>query len=317
MLRSDRQFHRLLDIPPANCEKDLVEAMHLDPIRVGFISHNSKFFYRKYTIKKRSGGLRVIEAPNKELKAIQTWILRNILDRLHCSPNATAYIKGHTLVSNVEPHRFNRYFLCVDIENYFPSIGIGKVVKFFELLGYPSKVAFFLSLLCTTDSHLPQGAVTSPSLSNLTSSPMDRRIVGLSSRRNIVYSRYADDMTFSSNNPNYLPKLLRPLGRILLSEGFRLNLDKIRFLGPDVSCRITGLTKDSSTPQFSIGTRKKRQMRSLMYHAFADEVFDPLYPSIESLEGWLSYLRSVDMNSYASMRKYWLSLKNRYGDGSK
>ena len=192
---------RLMSLPVFSDEKELAEVMHVDFRLIRKFCGGQKYFYRRYTIPKSNGKRREILQPCKDLKALQSWILRNILDRLAPTPYATAYVKDKNLLHNVSPHSANRYFLCLDLEDFFPSISDGRVANIFRLIGYSWRAAFFLSALCTCDGGLPQGAVTSPALSNLVAAKLDRRIAGFTSRRNIVYTRYADDITLSSNNP--------------------------------------------------------------------------------------------------------------------
>lgn len=203
------------------------------------------------------GGFREIRQPRKDLKAIQAWILRNILDKLAPSPYATAYIKNKNISGNISPHVHNRYFICLDMDDFFPSISIRRVEKVYSLIGYSKKSAYVLARLCTCSNSLPQGAVTSPALSNLIAAKFDRRIAGYTSRRNITYTRYADDITLSSNNPVILCKSLPRIIKIIKSEHFEPNMNKLRVLGPKKRCLITGLVKNSSESKFGIGKRRR------------------------------------------------------------
>lgn len=294
-----------MNLPAFSDKEELAAAIHIDVSFVELFSRFSYRYYKRFQIKKSNGALREIRQPRKDLKAIQAWILRNILDKLTQSVNATAYIKGKGLVANVEPHSSNRFFLCLDLEDFFPSISIRRVKKLFSLIGYADGIAMTLAQICTCDGGLPQGAVTSPSLSNLIASKLDRRLSGYCSRRNITYTRYADDLTFSSNNPMALSKGTEKLLDIIKAERFKLNADKFRMLGPRRQCRITGLIKNSSAPKFSIGRGKKRRMRAIMHHLIKGAAPDKQYPTRASIEGWLSFLKSVDSEGFAQMSVYW------------
>ncbi len=283
--------------------------MHLDVDRLRTLSRNDSRHYKRYPIFKKSGGYRIIEQPTRELKAVQAWILRNILDKLHPSSNATAYIKGVNLLRNVIPHSANRYFLCLDIKDFFTSIPYFEVCKIFLLIGYSGKVSSFLSKLCTTRGHLPQGGVTSPALSNLTTTKLDRRIQGLCSRSNVTFTRYADDLTMASNHPEVLKGLIPTALKVLRSEGFEHNQNKLRLLGPNNSCKVTGLLKNSSEPKFGIGNKKKKRMRCIMHRLVIKGLVDETYPTESSIEGWLNFVKGVDRPSYDSMKQYWERLK--------
>lgn len=299
-----------MNLPVFSNEKELASLMHVDPGRIGLLSKFSHRYYKRYEIPKSNGGLREIRQPRKDLKGIQAWILRNILDKLNPSPYATAYIKKRNILGNVSPHCINRYFICLDLEDFFPSISIRRVTKVFFLIGYSKKAASILAMLCTCSGSLPQGAVTSPSLSNLIAAKLDRRIVGYASRRNIIYTRYADDITLSSNNPIMLCLSLPIVIKIINSEHFKSNMNKLRVLGPRRRCSITGLVKNNSESKFGIGKKKKRQMRAVMHHFLFCKTKDSKYSSEESIIGWLNYLKSVDKESYGQMDSYWNRLKN-------
>jgi len=301
---------RLLGLPVFDSIADLAKLIHIDRGRLNVLIRYSKRFYKNYTIPKRTGGHRKISQPSKELKAIQAWILRNILDKLIPSEHATAYIRGKKLIDNLSPHIGNRYFLSVDIEDFFPSIPRWRVERVFELLGYSKQAVMILANLCTYFGGLAQGAVTSPALSNLAALKLDRRLAGLTSRRNIVFTRYSDDMTFSTNNRIVLYRTLPTILRIIQSEDFEPNEPKIRFLGPRTQCRITGLVKNSSEPRWGIGRYKKLRMRAIMHNMINNKMHDHDYPDENSINGWLNFLKGVDEKGYLQMEKYWQRLKN-------
>lgn len=302
---------RLMGLPVFNNAQELADLIHIEASLLREIRSHSHRYYRKYTIKKRDGGRRPIRQPSKTLKGIQAWILWHILDKLTPSPYATAYIRGRRLLSNVTPHRNNRYFVCMDIEDFFPSISRNRITTLFELLGYSRKVAMLLSGLCTCSRNLPEGAVTSPALSNLAVAKLDRRLAGYTSRRNVTYTRYSDDLTFSSNNYVVLSKSIAMCLQIVRSEHFRPH--KVRAFGPRQRCLITGLVKNSSASQFGIGTRKKREMRAIMLRLVRGKKVDAKYSTQESIEGWLSYVKSVDQISYDQMNRYWSKICNERG----
>jgi len=303
---------RLIGLPVFEWVDELADLIHVDPKRLRVLRQIPERFYKRYQIPKKSGGYRDIAQPSAELKAVQAWILRNILDKLRPSDFATAYVAGKHLSDNVSPHAGNRYFISLDIEEFFPSVNRWRVKNIFELAGYPPKTAEMLTSLCKYFDGLPQGGVTSPSLSNLVALRLDRRLAGLCARSNIVFTRYADDMTFSSNNRVVLSKALRCIILIIESERFAVNHSKTRVLGPRTQCRITGLVKDASEPRFGIGRKKKTKMRGLMYNALAKNTFYSQYSSVESFEGWLSFLKGVDQKSFSQMSGYWRRLQEKY-----
>lgn len=311
-MKNSTERLRLLNLPVFSNVTELANLIHVHPKRLSVLSKSSARFYKKYTIPKRSGGDRQIRQPSKEMKGIQAWILRNILDKLASSEHATAFIRGKGLSYNVIPHSNNRYFACLDIEDFYPSINFHRVKSLFEIIGYFGSAQTVLADLCTCDIGLPQGGITSPSISNLIASRLDRRISGYTSRRNITYTRYADDMTFSSNNRAVLNKSIKTINAIIESEHFIPHPDKYRVMGPRIHCHVTSLVKSSSEPVFGIGKKKKRNMRRIMHHLVTGQSIDDKYSTGRSIDGWLSFVKSVDAPSNEQMYIYWEKLKKKY-----
>jgi RNA-directed DNA polymerase len=306
------QLLRLMNLPVFNSITELARLIHVDEESVIKYSEEYRRGYYSFEIPKANGKSRRIDAPSRELKAIQAWILRNILDKLTPSPYSTAFTPRKNLLSNVLPHQNNRYFVCLDLHNFFWFVSSNRIARMFELVGYDEDAAWTLSKLCTYYDRLPQGGVTSPALSNLAAAKLDRRIAGFTSRRNITYTRYADDITLSSNNPKILCKALPKILSIIRNEHFSPNLEKLRVLGPRKQCAITGLIKNSSQPRFGVGRRKKRQVRAMMHHLISGKPVVGPYQTEESVKGWLSFVKGVDKNSFDQMQRYWSRLERKY-----
>lgn len=160
--------------------------------------------YHTFQIPKRSGGLRTICAPSEELKQIQRTILHRLLKRLPSHPAATGFEEGRSIASNASVHVGSEVILRMDIQNFFESIRADRVRSFFYGIGWGQEVADLLIRLCTYNSSLPQGAPTSPRLSNLVNYELDARLDGWARRIGAVYTRYADDITFSFHNLNQM-----------------------------------------------------------------------------------------------------------------
>lgn len=249
---------------------------------------NKEYYTKK--IPKKSSGFRTIEAPSVRVKGIQAWILRNILDKVVSSPYSTAYKKGCSIVNNINPHQDGLFFLSFDLKDFFPSIQERRIVGIFSALGYSRGISVFLGHLCTYKGHLPQGAVTSPSLSNMVTYTLDLRLGGYAGKKKFAYTRYADDITFSSGNRNVLSSSRRYIEKIIKAEGFRINEEKTHFSGPGTRCLVTGLVKNNSGPGFSVGKRKKNHMKSVAFNLIVNNrVIDEKYPNLESVRCWIRY----------------------------
>lgn len=196
--------------------------------------------YRVFEIKKKNGKPRKIESPRTYLKVIQWWILDNILSRVAISDHAFGFAKDRNPYKNAKCHLGMNHILNVDIEDFFPSIKKSTVEQVFIELGYPKDVSEQFADLCCFEDRLPQGAPTSPALANLVCIRLDTVFAEFSARNNLNYSRYADDLTFSSIN-FISDKILIEIKSIITGFGFKLNKSKTRFSGRGNQMEVTGI----------------------------------------------------------------------------
>lgn len=300
-----------LDLPVIDSLASLADEIHLSKNLIASLVERTPYFYREFTVKKKSGGTRTIAAPSRELKAVQAWILRRILDRVTVTESATAFRTQKSVADNAAPHVGNNYVLRMDLVDFFGSIPSNKIYTVFSTLGYNTRVSRIFANLCTYEGYLPQGAVTSPSLSNIVCIRMDRRIVGYTSTRNISYTRYADDMTFSSTNLGRLIGAEKLVRIISSDEGYTINESKTRLMGPGARRVITGLVL--SGDGFGLGRQKERTLRAKIHQLINADPSDPDYDAkISHLVGWFAYLRTVDRQRLDRLQRYVssLALKN-------
>lgn len=217
--------------------------------------------YRVFYIPKKSGGFRKIEAPSQELELIQRWIKSNILEKFNVSDSATGFKKGTSIVDNAACHCNKRYVLNMDIQNFFPSIGYSKVFKLFNYIGYNKEVCHLLTQLCTNGSNvLPQGAPTSPIISNLVNIKLDARLSAFAKTIGGEYTRYADDITISSNRNLY--RYIDVVKAIINDEGYIVNDKKTRINASGQKQEVTGLTVNK---KLSVNRRIKRELNNAIY----------------------------------------------------
>ena len=255
--------------------------------------------YKKFKIKKRSGGKRTIACPQNTLMAIQKTIYNRILLQVNIHPAATGFRKGLSIVNNVKLHLGKDDIIKTDLVNFFGTIHQERVVKAFENMGYPSKYAAILADLCCLYGCLPQGAPTSPALSNIISYEMDRKLTFLSHKYRLAYTRYADDITFSGNDAN--PDFILPeIKRIVNEEGFSLNQKKTRYINKNKRKLITGISI-SSGKKLTIPKVKKREIRKNVYFVLTKGLAehqkfinstDPVY--LKRLLCYLSFWKMVE-----------------------
>jgi len=211
--------------------------------------------------KKKDGGLRFILAPSRPLKARQRWILKNILHNRQISSYAHGFCPGRSIVTNATLHIKYKYTICADIKDFFPTIKVEQVETVFQDLGYSSSASKKLASLCCHNGILPQGAPTSPCLSNIIFKKLDARIAEWADLCHATYTRYADDITISANED--ISHLISILHQELLSDGYSLNISKIRYFDPNQPKRITGLIVQDAV---HVPKHFKRKLRQEIYY---------------------------------------------------
>lgn len=202
------------------------------------------YFYRTFRILKRNGNQRTLQEPLPSLKEIQDWILVNLLYEIPINRFAKAYIPNRNLIDNVKYHRNKQVVVSLDIQDFFSSISRNSIENIFLRIGYSSNISNLISKLCTLNDSLPQGASTSPYLSNIFLNDFDIIVSTFARLNNIRYTRYADDLTFSGdieNTASLIDFIEFELARLQL----RLNKDKVKVMGQNVRQLVTGIVVNS------------------------------------------------------------------------
>lgn len=242
-------------------------------------------FYRHFTIPKSNGNTRNIDEPLPDLKFVQSWILKNILEKCAISDYAKAYVKGRTLKHNARFHKAQPVLVTMDIKDFFPSVSIKSVTTIFENMGYFNKLSCFLAHLCCFKNVIPQGAPTSPYLSNLRMISLDDKISNYTSARKIRYTRYADDLTFSGAfNPHYL---IRDINNLVFEEGFSINSEKTRVARNNSRQEVTGIVVNS---HMQVSKEKRKQIRQQVYYIKHFGIDSHLEYINENRANYLNYL---------------------------
>lgn len=218
------------------------------------------YFYRDFYIKKRNGKLRAISEPLPSLKDIQIWILQNILEKVKVSPFAKAYKKNTSIIENVRFHKKQSQLLTIDLKDFFTSIKVHSVEDIFKSLGYSNIISNLLAKLCTRDGYLPQGAPTSPYISNIYFKKIDDLISKYCLQNNIKYTRYADDLSFSGEfNEKEMTNFVI---NSVKDFGLEVNYEKITHMKPNQRQTVTGIVVNEK-PQ--VVFYKRNQIRQEMY----------------------------------------------------
>ncbi|MEO1503419.1 MAG: reverse transcriptase domain-containing protein [Pseudomonadota bacterium] len=235
--------------------------------------------YTTFEIPKRSGGVRRIDAPTDVIREAQDALLPHLYERHNPHPASHGFLPGRSIVSNAEIHQGQRLVLNVDLADFFPTINFGRVRGLFMaqpfLMG--DKAATVCANICTHRNGLPQGAPTSPILSNYIATALDRRLNRLARENGLKYSRYADDITFSTNKTTLPPSIAyldgsatlkdtvhvgEALERAITSCGFSVNPAKVRLQSRAVRQSVTGVTVN----QFpNVGRKRVRRIRAMIH----------------------------------------------------
>lgn len=282
--------------------------------------------YTSFEIKKKSGGLRKITAPrNKSFKLI-LYYLNQILKSIYTpSDYAMGFTEGRSVVTNADKHKGQNYILNIDLKDFFPSIEQARVWKRLQLkpFNFPIEVANAIAGLCAmkeerTDDNevatkhyiLPQGAPTSPIITNMICDKLDRRLAGLAKRFGLKYTRYADDITFSSMHNIYQKDgtFRKELHRIITDQGFTINDTKTRLQKKGARQEVTGIVVSD---KLNVTQKYVRDIRNILYmwdrygYNVAYSKFFPKYKAdkghikkgnpdlISVIDGKLMYLKMV------------------------
>ncbi|MGE0045019.1 MAG: TIR domain-containing protein [Hyphomonadaceae bacterium] len=235
--------------------------------------------YRTFEIPKRGGGMRRIDAPSGLVRQMQRYLCPYIQAAYDAHPSAHGFIRERSVLSNAKSHAAQRLVLNVDLEDFFPSINFGRIRGLFMAAPFRCGpgAATVLAQICTLRNGLPQGAPTSPALSNFIAAALDRRLTRLAKDHNLRYSRYADDITFSTNAALFPPAVaireqaegpslrVRPgeaLERAIESAGFTINLRKVRLQSKSVRQNVTGLTVNQHV---NVERKRIRRVRAMLH----------------------------------------------------
>ncbi|MFB9860170.1 retron St85 family RNA-directed DNA polymerase [Salinicoccus siamensis] len=250
-----------------------------------------------FSIPKKRNGKREISKPSPVLMHCQRWILDNILYKLKAHHKAKGFKKNISIVDNAKEHINKEYVLNIDIKDFFKNINNKKVFILFKSIGYSEKVSLTLSNLCTFNNYLPQGAPTSPHISNLILIKLDNRIEAYAQKNNLTYTRYADDITLSGSKEVY--KSIKVISEILNDEGFEIKKEKTRVQPYYSRQEVTGLVVNDKV---SVPKEYIKQLRQELYYirtrgmenhlTFNDKFFVSNYR--EYILGKINFLKMVD-----------------------
>jgi len=253
--------------------------------------------YRYFKIKKRSGGYRDIDVPYPALLECQYWIYYNILSKVKLNYCAHGFARKKSIITNASIHLNQPELLKIDIERFFPSISKDRVVALFHRLGYSPQVSFYLASICCVNDCLPQGAPTSPAISNIIAIKLDNRILAFAKKFKFKYTRYADDIAISGDK---IPvKIIEYVTKIIEGECFKVNKSKTQLYRKKGKRILTGIS--ISTGKLRAPKDYKRKLfQEIFYintyglhsHVSKKKIRNPNY--INSLIGKLNFVLQIE-----------------------
>lgn len=233
-------FTKETGLPFIRSTQHLAAYLTISPSLIRQIIHRKNYHYREFPLVKSDGSARTISTPRTYLKVIQWWICDNILN---CSKQLDVihgFTRGRSFLTNAHSHLGCHHILNMDIEKFFPSITMEMISEQFRRMGYSADGADVLAELCSLRGSAPTGAPTSPTLGNLVLFEFDNDIQRFSRERSLHYTRYADDLTFSSKT-RIASDVANEVESLVSRYGFRVNPQKTKFMGRGDRMEVTGV----------------------------------------------------------------------------
>ena len=271
--------------------------------------------YQRFGIPKKTGGIRRISAPKPRLKCLQQWVLNHILENVEIHDAAHGFRRGRSIVTNATPHVGAEIVINADMEDFFPTVGYPRIRGVFRSLGYSHQVSTVLALLCSeadveevmldnrtwfvakSERRLPQGAPSSPALTNIICRGLDARIAHNAKELGFVYTRYADDMTFSGSGDalQNVPRMFYRAKFIVEKEGFKLHPRKTRYFRRGRRQEVTGLVVNE---KLSVNRRIMKKFRATLFQIEKDGPDGKRWGQsphvLSAIEGFANFVAMVD-----------------------
>ncbi|MGU3428505.1 retron Ec67 family RNA-directed DNA polymerase/endonuclease [Enterobacter hormaechei] len=317
---------RLDKLKLCNSKPDLARLLGIDPVfmtRVIYI-RNTDNLYSQFTIKKKNGSDRHISAPDPELKEIQSKLsdllqdcLNNIRENSKEENNFShGFERNRSIITNAEKHKSKKWVLNIDLSNFFDEFNFGRVRGYFlknKNFSLNTELSTLIAKIACHQDKLPQGSPCSPVITNLILVSLDRRLSNLCNRAGCTYTRYADDITISTNKKEFPRNIIKShnensidlnkkILKEIISSGFQINLNKLRLF--DRKCRqeVTGLTVNRFVNVDNKYAKKVRAMAHSLFtkggYTLTDEkTREQRAGNINELGGMLSFIDYVDKHN--------------------
>jgi retron-type reverse transcriptase len=286
-VESDRPKLEAAGLPVLNTGVELANAIGITIGRLRWLTFHRrgavKVHYHRYEIAKKTGGVRQISAPKPHLSSAQHWVQENILSKVAIEAESHGFVPGRSILTNAGPHTRKQIVVNMDLKDFFPSITFRRVKGMFHKVGYSEQVSTILALLCTEPPRvlaeipngkryyvalgervLPQGACTSPSITNIICRRLDKRLRGLAEKLGYAYTRYADDLTFSGSDKSKVGLLIKSIRSIITDEGFTEHPTKTCVMHRGRRQEVTGLTVNDKC---TLNRKERRRLKAILHNA--------------------------------------------------
>lgn len=314
-------------LPVLSTPADVARAMNLSISSLRWLCFHAetaeRTHYVSFEVPKKTGGTRRLSAPHARMRAAQSWIAEHVLAQVSPEHDAHGFVTGKSIVTNATPHVGKDVVINVDLVDFFPSIAFVRVRGIFESLGYSPAVATIFALLTTesprrrveydgktyfaavAERSLPQGACTSPALSNLVARKLDRRLRGMCKKHGVTYTRYADDLTFSMEpgRREDIGMLLARIRHIVEDEGFRVHPKKVRVQRSGGRQAVTGIIVNHglAAPREDV-----RRLRAILHAAkktgLAAQSRGEHTDFVAHVRGKIAYVQMIDPKRGAQLK---------------
>lgn len=336
---SEANIERLqsYNLPLYNNATEIASVMGISIGKLRFLAFDRKTstvsHYIRFKIPKKTGGERLISAPMPHLKQAQYWILENILNKLEVHDAAHGFRANRSIVTNATPHVGANIVINFDLKDFFPSISYKRVKGLFQSFGYSEAVATIFALICTAaevetveldgktyyvaidERHLPQGSPASPAITNLLCRRLDRRLQEMSKNLGFIYSRYADDLTFSASGESlrYICNILKRAESIVTHEGFTINPEKTRILRDSRQQEVTGIVVNE---KLNIAKKTLKQFRATLYQIEKDGLEGKVWGNsndiLAAITGFANFVAMVNPEKGTEFKEQVQRIEKKY-----
>ena len=324
-------------LPRLDTAKEIAEVMGIAVNELRFLAFSRKTstvsHYKRFRMKKKTGGERLISAPMPRLKRAQHWIFTNLLEKIDLHEAAHGFRREHSIVSNALPHVGAEVIINLDLKDFFPSVAYKRVKGLFRSLGYSEATATIFGLLCTepdveevaldgktyfvatSERHLPQGAPTSPAITNLLCRRLDRRLRKMADELGFTYTRYADDLTFSTSGEakKNICNVLRRTESIVAHEGFAIHPEKTRVLRRSRQQEVTGIVVNEKP---NVAKKEMKRFRALLFQIEKDGLAGKRWGKgddvLSSMMGFANFVHMVNPEKGAELQARVRALMAKY-----